>query len=177
MFKRKIAVLILLLFGHAGISQSSPVSIDSNLLKENATAMATSFLEGDYKTFVKYTYPKVVQLMGGEEKMILAVKNGIDQMGKEGFSIKAVNVGLTSQAVYAGKELHTLVFQSIIMSAPGGTLTANSYLIAVSRDGGKNWYFVDTAPLHDKNTLKAIFPQYNNQLKIPEKQSPIFVKN
>jgi hypothetical protein len=62
------------------------------------------------------------------------------------------------------------------MSVPGGTLTANSYLLGISQDGGKNWHFVDTAPFEDQTKLKALFPQYNSELKIPEKQRPIFTK-
>lgn len=179
MMQRKLATLILFLIlsGYAGIAQSSNIAIDSNLLKAKATAMAESFLKGDYKTFVKFTYPKVIQMMGGEDKMIAVLKQGIEQLEGQGFAVKSVHVGLTSQAAMAGTEIHTLVLQSLIMSAPGGTLTSNSYLLAISQDGGKNWYFVDTAPLHDERTLKAIFPNYNKQLELPEKQPPVFVKD
>jgi hypothetical protein len=139
--------------------------------------MVDAFMNSEYKTLVKYTYPKVVQMMGGEQQMINIVDKSISEMKEQGYSFKSVQIGLTNQRVKAGKEIHALVLQTLVMSVPGGSITAPSYLLAISANGGKQWHFVDTAPLNDKAKLKAIFPYFNLALKIPMKQQPIFVES
>jgi hypothetical protein len=157
-------------------SQETKINIDSASLKRQALEMSTSLIRADYKTFIKFTYPKVVEMMGGEEKMINYLKKEIEQMKNDGYAFKSIDVGLTAQKVRAGKEIHTLVSQRIIMAVPGGTLTANSYLLAISQNGGQSWHFVDTAPFNDVKKLKAVLPHYSSELKIPEKQLPIFTE-
>ena len=152
------------------------IHIDTNNLKAKAMRMVESLLQADYQTFIKYNHPKVVQLSGGEEKMIEVLKNELQKLKDQGITFKSISIGLTPQIVKAGDEIHTLVSQQLIMTVPGGTVTADSYLLAISADGGTNWTFVDTTPLGNEETLKSMFPKYNMELKIPPKPKPTFVK-
>jgi hypothetical protein len=151
--------------------------IDTNKLKRQATEMAESFMKGDYAKLVKYTYPKVVEMMGGPEKMIQTLKKSLDDIKSKGYTILSAKVALTPLKAQAGKEIHAVVVQTIVMTVPGGTLTSNSYLLGISSDKGSNWYFVDSSPLRDINKLRMIFPNFNPELKIPEKQPPVFKKD
>lgn len=159
------------------LSQSADIHLDTINLKQQAVEMASSFLKSDYPRFVKFTYPKLVAMMGGEEKMVSAVQTSMNQLKDQGFTIKSVDITLMPVSVKAGKEIHTLVSQSLTMDAPGGKLSSVSYLLAISGDGGKNWTFVDTTPLRDPAKMKMILPDYNFDLKIPEKQQPVFTKD
>ena len=178
MIKKKLLVtcLLMCLIIPFIYSQGTTINIDSASLKKQALEMSSSFIKGDYKNFIKFTYPKVVEMMGGKEKMVTFPEKGIEEMKNEGVSFKSVSVGLTNHKVRAGKEIHTLVSQTIIMAVPGGTVTANSYLLAISGNDGHSWSFVDTAPFNDVTKLKAVLPHYNPELKIPAKQQPIFAE-
>jgi hypothetical protein len=178
MASRKIFILILSILSFCFNSRSQPnkLSIDSNRLKEQALKMTESFIHSDFRTFVQYTYPKLVQMMGGEDDMINFLEKGIEQMKSENCSFKSISVGLTPFLSQAGKEIHTLLSQTLIMNVPNGTLTAHSYLLAISKDG-INWFFVDTTGLDSRNKILAVFPDYNFELKIPEKQLPVFHKS
>ena len=173
---RKLMVFVILqfLFWNAGLSQSSNIVIDSNRLRRQATEMAESFIKADFATVVNYTYPKVVEMMGGKNKMVGFLKENIEKMKIDGYVFKTLDVGLTSQFLNAGSEIHTIVLQRIVMTVPGGTLTTNSYLLGISGNGGKDWSFIDTAPLHEKSRLISLFPNYNQDLKIPQIEQPIF---
>ena len=138
--------------------------------------MAESFLQADYTTFIEYTYSKIVQLMGGKDKMINSLKNEVQKMKDNGVTFTSISVGLTEHIVNAGEEIHALVSQRLIMKVPGGTLAADSYLLAITSNGGTSWSFVDTAPLQNEETIKLIFPNYNMDLKIPPKAKPTFIK-
>lgn len=44
---------------------------------EQAKIMGQSYLKGDYRTFAKYTYPAIVNSMGGESRMATVLANSI----------------------------------------------------------------------------------------------------
>jgi hypothetical protein len=157
--------------GYAQIEKS----IDTNNLKSQATIMMQAFTKPDYKTFVSFTYPRVVEMMGGVESMIKFLEKSIEQTKAEGFTFQSVNIGSVTKGVVAGNELHALVQQQITLQAKEGIITANSYLLAISKDSGKNWTFVDAANL-TREKIEMMFPDYNYELKIPEKQAPIFTQ-
>ena len=136
-----------------------------------------TIMKEDYATLAKYTYPKIVELMGGRDNMIAILTKGVEEMKRQGYSFKSVSVALTPLKAKAGKEIHTIVAQTIVMGVPGGTLTSNSYLLSITADEGKTWHFVDTAQMTDMDKIKVVFPNYNPDLKIPKKDPPIFNKN
>lgn len=140
MLKKKVLVTCLLICISIPFlySQGTKINVDTAVLKMQAMEMSSSFIKGDYKNFLKFTYPKVVEMMGGKEKMVTFLEKGMEQMKDEGIAFKSVIVGLTNQKVKAGKEIHTLVSQATILSVPGGTIAANSYLLAISQNDGQS---------------------------------------
>jgi predicted Holliday junction resolvase-like endonuclease len=98
--RRLFAIFVLIfLTSNTVLSQSQSIKFDTSNLKKQATEMAESFMLSDYKTLVKYTYPKVVQMMGGEQKMLNSINEGLTEMKEQGYIIKSVQVGLTDQCI------------------------------------------------------------------------------
>ena len=169
-------IFISLLFA-AYIVPAYSQNIDTNKLKAQATEMAESLMKEDYITLAKYTHPKVVEMMGGPENMAAIITNMLEEMKAKGFTFKAASVSLTPLKAKAGNQVHAIVTQTIVMGVPGGTVTSNSSLLAITDDNGEHWHFIDMAKLTDMDKIKAILPNYNPDLKIPAKQTPIFKKD
>lgn len=148
--------------------------VDKGVIKEQAEQTANALLKADYETLIKYTYPKVVELVGGKEKMIETVKKGQAEMRQQGITFESVKIGEPSKTVVAGDEIHCLVPQTLIMKVPKGRLKTNSPLLGVSKDNGKHWYFIDTAGLSMDN-VKTVLANYNPELKLPVKKEPEFI--
>lgn len=157
-------------------AKTQDVVIDTNVLSSQAKAMTDALIAKDYKTFVRFVYPKVIKLGGGEENMIKLLESGMETLKNQGFTFKSCSVGTLTKLVKAGSEFHALVPQQIIIETKTGTLLSNSFLLAISADAGKTWKFIDLAKVTDEN-VKQLLPNYNAELKIPEKQPPIFQKN
>jgi hypothetical protein len=153
---------------HAQINPAAAMN-----LKKQADQMAHDFSNRDYAAFTKYTYPKVVQMVGGEAKMVVVIKGQVDKWSKDGISISSVSVGEATKIVKAGNELHSIINQKLVLKVPGGTMTKNSYLLAISGNNGVKWYFIDSAPFN-KDNLKKMFPNFNSALVIPAKEEPVF---
>jgi len=166
--------IIKLLFLLVVMTTASFRQVDSNAVKEQAELTAKALLNDDYESIIRFTYPKVVELVGGRDKMILLIKKGKIEMEQQGISFQKVVIGEPSKTVIAGNEIHCLVPQTVYMKVPKGKIKSETQLIAVSRDKGVNWYFIDAVNLNMDN-VKSILPNYNVDLILPEKKQPVFI--
>lgn len=148
--------------------------VDSKKIKEQAELTAKALLQDDYETLIKFTYPKVVEMVGGRDKMISLIKKGKIEMAQQGISFETVIIGEPSKTVNAGNEIHCLIPQTIFMKVPNGKMKSETYLIAVSKDNGNHWFFIDTVNL-TMNNVKSVLNNYNSELKIPAKKQPEFI--
>jgi hypothetical protein len=158
------------------ISLINYAQIETGNVKTQADSMANALLNGDYGTLIDFTYPKFVEEGGGKEKMISLTKEGIDEMNQKGISILSVSIGEPSEAVFAGNEIHCIVSQAIELKVPDGKLKSISYLLAISKDSGRKWYFIDIGSWTTEKAL-TILPNFNKDLKIPVTTSPVFIKD
>ena len=92
--------------------------VDSDVIKKQAELTAKALLNDDYETLIKFTYPKVIELVGGRDKMISLIKKGKIEMGQQGISFDKVIIGKPSKTVIAGDEIHCLVPQTVYMKVP-----------------------------------------------------------
>ena len=106
--------------------------------------------------------------------MVSIIKKGKVEMEQQGISFETVTIGKPSETVKAGDEIHCLVPQTIFMKVPKGKIKSETYLLAVSKDNGSNWFFIDTVNLTLDN-VKTVLPNYNADLKIPTKKQPKFI--
>src|SRR5688572_33189508 len=108
--------------------------VDSKVIKEQAELTAKALLNDDYETIIKFTYPKVIELVGGRDRMISLIKKGKIEMGQQGISFDKVTIGKPSKALIAGDEIHCLIPQTVYMKVPKGKIKSKTHLLAVSRD-------------------------------------------
>ena len=137
-----------------------------------AREMVTAFESADYEALLDYTYPKIFEISGGRNVMLQMIQEIMQAMDNSGYRIDSARVGMPGQVYQAGAELHAIISQYVYMSIPGGTMVNESCLLAVSQDGGNKWYFLDTQQL-DAKLKPYFFPQFNNELVIPEPKDPV----
>ena len=77
---KKFCWILLLIASSSIVAQTSNKNLNSQLQK-----MKTYLLAGDYENFADYTYPKVVEMMGGKSNMVSATKQAFQQMNNDGF--------------------------------------------------------------------------------------------
>jgi len=146
-----------------------------NVVKGKVEEIANAVIKEDFPKVADLTHPKVVELMGGREKMISAMESGIKDMKSRGLALRSAKVEDPSDPVAAGSELFVVVPFLLEMKAPGGKVLQKSFVIGVSSDRGKSWAFVNGDL--DIKTVKKVLPTLPDQLKLPEKQKPVFEKD
>lgn len=141
----------------------------SNLIKQ-ANQLAKATEKKNIKTIVGFTYPKIIELAGGIKELTNLIKSNYQNSD---FEIMEVKNGTAGKMYQAGDEIHCLIPQNIVMKTKGGTAFKTGYMLAVSKDKGQNWYFIDANNLVDINKRKKILPKYNPDLKIPTIKAPL----
>ncbi|MBS1748195.1 MAG: hypothetical protein JST21_18705 [Bacteroidetes bacterium] len=149
----------------------------SQSLKQDANKMSAAFLASDYTTFAKYTYPAILQMMGGTNNMSEVLSKTTANMKAQGMSFSNITFGEPSAIVKSGNELQCTIPQHTeIKLSAGGRIIATSTLIAISTDNGKSWTFIDTSN-KDMATLHKALPNLSSAITIPPPQPPVRYNN
>lgn len=142
-------------------------------IKEQATSMLEAFESHNYDKLLDFTYPKIFELSGGKPTMLEIIQQSMQELELAGYIVDSANIGEPGPIYNAGTELHAIISQFVYMTIPGGSMMNESPLLAVSDNNGVSWYFLDTKQLDGK--LKAyFFPNFNEDLKIPEPKPVIY---
>ncbi len=168
--KKNYYIFILFIFSNYTFSQNK----FSNKIKSDCEIMISAMKNSDYNRILDYTYPKIIEIGGGKEKLSSLMKTTFDKMKNEGYVFENQILDEPQNIYIAGKELHCIVPKKTIMKTPKGRIQATYYLLAVSKDNGRKWFFVETHLLNDENR-KLIFPNFNSALKIPKNTKTILI--
>lgn len=151
------------------------VSLSSDRVQEQANMMGQAFLKGDYHTFARYTYPAILTAMGGESRMAVMLTNSANDMITKGMTFNSITFDSPSKIIKSGNELQCTLQQHTTIKLANGRAVATSTLIAISKDGGENWLFVDTSN-KDAATMRKVLPNLSTAIIIPPQQKPLYYK-
>ena len=98
-------------------------------------------IDRDYATFAKYTHPKILEMLGGEQKFKDMTEKSAKQMEADGAKFIAITNGEPGKIITKDGELQSTLPQTIEIKIPQGKVKTKTTLIAVSKDNGKNWVF------------------------------------
>jgi hypothetical protein len=149
----------------------------SAVVKQKAQEVGQAVVKEDHAKLVDLTYPKLVELMGGREKMIAILESGSKAMKEKGFALRSVTVAEPGEFLTEGENTFVVVPTTLEIKAPGGKILGKSYLLGISSDQGKTWKFIDGNGLANKEKRAKVLPTLPAKLKLPEQQQPEFVKD
>jgi len=135
-------------------------------LRAQAEECVRAFMENDFERLAFYTHPKVVEIVGGRERMVAFLRKGVEEMKAEGFETLSYTPGAPTQVLRLGRQTYAVVPATLRMRAPKGVLVSESFMIAVSDDGGRRWTFVSGSGAEPAK-LKVLFPAAASRLKLP----------
>ena len=148
----------------------------NTIIKIQAMEMAKALQKKDFTSFTRYMHPKVIQMAGGTARMIEKMDT-INTVAKQfGAEIKRILIGNPTNIINYKKELQVTLPQTTEMKTGFGNLTLETTLVAISTDGGKNWYFIDTS-VYDIQDVKKVLPDLSPDLVIPTAKPPKFTPN
>jgi hypothetical protein len=157
----KIILSILIFsFFSVGFAQTSNNNLNSQL-----QLMKKYFLERNFAEYSNFVYPKVIEIYGGKEKMILLSQTSIKKMEAQGYSILDISFKDPSKFITEGNETQFSITQELTIQSPKGKMVSEFTLIGISIDKGENWKFIDTAG-RTKDKIIQKFPNLNAEIII-----------
>jgi hypothetical protein len=159
-------LLFFALLGLLTVGTGQTINNNSIVLKAQAEEMGKLLMKRNFKEFVRYPHPKVIEMMGGDQKMITSLEKGFKELDKQGVKFISVIIGKASEIIKVNKELQAIVPQKITMQMGAKVIVTESSLIAFSFNSGKDWKFVD-ANGKTNSEVKSIFPTFSDKLIIP----------
>lgn len=160
---KRIWIFILIINSVYGFTQTANENLNSNL-----QTMKKFFLAEDYENFADYTYPKVIEMMGGKSNMVKATRQGMNKMKNEGFSFTDLSFKNPSEIITKGNERQCSLNQILTMETPQGKIESEYTLIGISDNNGQSWTFIDTSG-KSKETMLKYFPNLHDEIIIKQK--------
>jgi hypothetical protein len=170
--KRIARITFLLLFGIGSL-----LSNGQNLattIKVQAMDMGSAFMKNDFATFSKYMHPNIIAFAGGKEKMKDKMDSASMAMKNFGITFKRYWIGNPSEIINYKNQLQSVLPVSTTIKTPLGEVIAETSMIVISMDNGKNWYFIDTN-VYKVDRLKNVLPDISPKLVIPQQKQPKFI--
>jgi len=137
--------------------------------RAQAEESGRAFMAGDFGKLLDYTYPRVVELGGGRERLLAHLRTEAEAMRADGFEFVAYEAGEAGEPLALSGEKLTAVLVPVLLKlkAGGRVFSQQSYLVGVSADGGRRWTFISGSGL-DAERLKLVLPEAGGRLKLPE---------
>lgn len=162
-----IAFALFCIFIASSVSgQNLPTTI-----KVQAMEVATALMKNDFETFSKYIHPSIIAYAGGKEKLKSRMDSAYDAMKLFGVTFKRYWIGTPGEIINYNGQLQAVLPESTTLKTPLGELTAETSVIVISPDNGKNWWFIDTN-IYKADKLKSILPDLSPKLVIPPQKQP-----
>jgi hypothetical protein len=169
---KKPLILLAMLLAACGLVASD--STDN--LRADAEWMCKAVKDGNADAIVQYTYPGLLEKVGGPDEMRKIIVAGQTDLAQRGLIVQSVLITAVSEPLQAGSELHAVVRTERTIRGKTGRQIIKSYVIAVSSDNGENWTFVDGQKLTPPHVL-ALFPDFNTDLVLPAPSEPVFERD
>ncbi len=155
-------------------STSSPAATIENYpaLLTQAQEVNDAFGRRDFGRMVDLTYPKVIELAGGRDKMVAALAKGLKEMESEGVTVLSSTAAAPIQIVHVSNWIYAVVPTTLKVKAKDGTFQTESSMIGISSDDGAHWTFIDAGG-KDHKELKNLLPVSYDSLKLPADKEPV----
>src|SRR5262245_61607877 len=104
-----ILALSLLVIPVRAQEKEKDAKVDTAKATEQAEALKKAVLDGEYAKMADLTHPKVVEALGGKEKVVDFTKKVMEQMKAQGIELKSYTIDKPGTPVSDGKSAHYII--------------------------------------------------------------------
>jgi hypothetical protein len=163
---RHILSMLLLMASLHG--QAQPLA---TVIKTQAIDMGRALVNHDQATFMRYMHPDMKALAGDNGKIKQGMDSAFTLFEAMGGKVNRISYGDPAEVIKFHGQLQTTLPQVTSVSTSFADVELSSTLLAVSMDGGKNWYFTDPHA-YKAAAAKITLTPLSPKLVIPPPQAP-----
>jgi hypothetical protein len=160
------------------VATQSPAATVENYptLVAQAQEVNDAFRRRDFARMIDLTYPKVIEVAGGRDKMIESLAKGMKEMEAEGVVVLSSTAGAPTQIVHASGSIYAVLPTTLKAKAQDGVFQTESSMIGISSNGGATWTFIDSGG-KDQKELRGFLPDVVDKLNLPPEKQPVKISN
>ena len=134
----------------------------------DAKTLSSATLDLNFKTVLKHTLPIVVDMMGGKDRALTALKSSFDGMKAQGFIFEKATINSVSEIVKEQDQYRCVVksFNQIMIA--NQRIKSYSYLLGIYNKADSFWWFIEAKQLKNKAILDEVLPNFKTSLEILE---------
>jgi hypothetical protein len=159
--------------GVATPSQGSTVENFPSLAAQ-AKEVNDAFGRKDFARVADMTYPRLVENLGGRDRMVFSITKEMKQMEAEGVVFLSSSAGAPTQVIHLEGTIYAVLPTILKVKAQDGIFQSDGSMIAISSDRGANWTFIDAGG-KDQKQLKSLLPAAADKLNLPPEKPPVRV--
>ncbi len=163
--------VVIILISCNGQLNKSRIEINPDHIRREAIKMTDFLTERNCDSFIAFQYPKIIEMFGGRQKAFLAITKSWKNHDADSLKITRITIGEPTKVISYKDELQCTIPQNVVIKSPKVSISVKSTLIAISKDGGNRWYFIDAVGDNIKN-IRSTFPNISKELVIPEQTKP-----
>jgi len=133
-------------------------------LLESVKEYSEAFVKRDFENVIAKTLPNIVKMGGGQEIMVKDLHDERLQIVKNGMDYMSVKVGEPGKVFEANGDQQVICPVTYGVVSNLAELDVSAKLLAVSKDAGKTWYFLDVAK-YDKESLKSFYSNLSEEIQ------------
>jgi hypothetical protein len=160
-------------------ASASPAPVSATGSYPNLTARAKELEDAvarkDAAKMIDLTYPKLIEAVGGRDKMLAATAAQFQELDAEHVQIISSTCETPTQFVTDANGIYAVIPVKSKVRAGLGVFQNEGTLVGVSTDGGQTWTFVDAAG-KDENELKKVLPNLD-KLNLPPLKPPVKISD
>lgn len=137
-------------------------------IKQEATTMAKLMLNSNDENFSEQVFPSLIKKIKGDRGLIIMMRENIKFT-----KIKNITFEDPSPIIRHNNELQCTIKETMEIAVQTKKIIIKSTLIAISKDKGKRWYFIDAN--QSLKTLQQSLPNLSDSLFIPFPERPVII--
>ena len=153
-----------------GIGRAADVAEE---IQKKVAVMTEAFFKGDFEKQIDLMPPKILELVGGREKMLAVLKRETAAMEANQMKVQSYEVGAPVQIVESDGTTFALMPSTLTLKTPTVKATKKSHVLGIG-DGKGGWSFLRTEQGEEK--VRLIVPNLPATMKIPAPQKPTIEK-
>lgn len=142
----------------------------TTIAHEDAMRWAKGVITGEFETAADLTHPKIIEILGGREKMLQTMADARKQMTEKGINFVETKAEAPSTVTPSASALYCVIPMTNVIEFPQSTMKSRTFLVGHSDNDGKSWTFIDSSLGAAK--IRELFPDLPKDLKLPDREPP-----
>lgn len=156
--------LLLALFAIPAIA--SAVEPEAETVQQDVVRMNRALYSGDAKTLIRYTNPKLIEMLGGHAQAEQALKQGAMQLVGR-MSVESLDFPTPPTFFESAESRFVFVPTLSVVSVQGQRVESLNFQLGARSKTGEQWTYVEGSRITHEN-VRTFFPDFPEGVEFPK---------